>query len=106
MVDVRDHPSAKARKGFTTFVQMAAGDSEGFVAVDAAKLGSPAHRVRVFCTNLAPVAGIRERYEAYDREWSMDRKETQDCLDSGRMVNTARFNDPQVRGVLPHERRR
>jgi hypothetical protein len=26
----------------------------------------------------------------------MDRKEAQDCLDSGRMVNTARFNDPQV----------
>jgi hypothetical protein len=59
LVDARDHPSAKAHEGFTTFVQMAAGDSEGFVAVDAAKLGSPAHRVRVFYTNLAPVAGIR-----------------------------------------------
>jgi hypothetical protein len=101
MVDARDHPSAKAREGFTTFVQMAAGDSKGFVAVDAAKLGSPAHRVRVFCTNLAPVAGIRERYEAYDREWSMDRKEAQDCLDSGRMVNIARFNDPQVGAFYP-----
>jgi hypothetical protein len=93
MVDARNHPSAKAREGFATFVQMAIGDSEGFLAVDAAKLGSPAHRVRVFCTNLAPVKGIRERYAAYDREWAMDRKEAQDCLDSGRMVNTARFND-------------
>jgi hypothetical protein len=101
MVDARDHPSVKAREGFTTFVQTAAGDSEGFVAVDAAKLGSPAHRVRVFCTNLAPVTRIRERYKAYDREWSMDRKEAQDCLDSGRMVNTARFNDPQVGAFYP-----
>jgi hypothetical protein len=54
MVDARDHPSAKAREGFARFVQMAAGNSEGFVAVDGAKLGSPAHRVRVFCTNLVP----------------------------------------------------
>jgi hypothetical protein len=34
MVDARDHLSAKAREGFATFVQMASGDSEGFVAVD------------------------------------------------------------------------
>jgi site-specific DNA-cytosine methylase len=39
MVDARDHPNAKAREGFTTFVQMAADDRERFVAVDAAKLG-------------------------------------------------------------------
>jgi bisphosphoglycerate-independent phosphoglycerate mutase (AlkP superfamily) len=64
---------------------MAAGDGEGFVAVDAAKLGSPAHRVRVFCTNLAPVEGIRERYAAYDRDRAMGRKEAQGCLDLGWM---------------------
>jgi hypothetical protein len=83
-----------------TFVQMVAANSEGFMAVDAAKLGSLAHRVRVFCTNLAPVEGIRERYAAYDREWAMDRKKAHNCLDSGRMVNTARFNDPQ-NGAFP-----
>jgi hypothetical protein len=80
---------------------MATGDSEVFVTVDAAKLGSSAHRVRVFCTNLAPVEGIRERYGAYDREWSMNQKEAQDCLDSGRVVNTALFNDPQVGAFYP-----
>jgi hypothetical protein len=94
MVDARDHPSAKVREGFATFVQMVAGNSEGFVAVDAAKLGSLAHPVRVFCTNLVPVEGIRERNAVYDRVWAMDQKEAQDCLDLGRMVNTARFNDP------------
>jgi site-specific DNA-cytosine methylase len=67
MVDARNHPSAKAREGFATFVQMAAGDSDGIVAVDAAELDSPAYRVRVFCTKLALVKGIRERYAACNR---------------------------------------
>jgi hypothetical protein len=31
----------------------------------------------------------------------MDQKEAQNCLDLGRMVNTARFNDPQVGAVYP-----
>jgi hypothetical protein len=65
-------------------------------------LTRPTVTVRVLnCTNLAPVKGIRERYVVYDREWAMDRKEAQDCLDSGWMVNTARFNDPQIEAFFP-----
>jgi hypothetical protein len=31
----------------------------------------------------------------------MDRKEAQECLDSKWMVNTARFNDPQIGAFFP-----
>jgi hypothetical protein len=48
MVDARDHPSQDARDGFTIIDCMAGGASDTAMVVDAAKLGSAAHRVRAF----------------------------------------------------------
>jgi site-specific DNA-cytosine methylase len=48
MVDARDHPSQDARDGFTIIDRMAGGANDTAVVVDAAKLGSAAHRVRAF----------------------------------------------------------
>jgi hypothetical protein len=48
MVDARDHSSQDARDGFTIIDRMAGGGNDTAVVVDAAKLGSAAHRVRAF----------------------------------------------------------
>jgi hypothetical protein len=80
MVDARDHPSQDARDGFTVIDQMAGGAVDTAIVVNAAKLGSAAHRVGAFCTNAAPSRTLKQRYGQFDREWVNDRKEAQDIL--------------------------
>jgi site-specific DNA-cytosine methylase len=75
MVDSRDHPSQDARDGFTIIDRMAGGANDTAVVVHAAKLGSPAHRVRAFWTNAAPSRTLKQRYGQFDGEWVHDRKE-------------------------------
>jgi site-specific DNA-cytosine methylase len=54
MVDARNHPSQDARDGFTVIDQVAGGAVNTAIVVNAAKLGSAAHRVRAFWTIAAP----------------------------------------------------
>jgi site-specific DNA-cytosine methylase len=98
MVDSRDHPSQDTRNGFTIIDCMAGGADDTVVVVDAAKLGSPAHRVRAFWTNAAPSRTLKQRYGHFDQEWVHDRKEAQDILWNGRKVNTALADDPDITG--------
>ena len=98
MVDARDHPSQEARDGFTIIDRMAGGANDTAVVVDAAKLGSAAHRVRAFWTNAAPSRTLKQRYGQFDREWVHDRKEAQDILQNGRKVNLAPADDPDITG--------
>jgi site-specific DNA-cytosine methylase len=98
MVDARDHPSQDARDGFTIIVRMAGGTNDTAVVVDAAKLGSAAHRVRAFWNNAAPSMTLKQRYGQFDREWVHDRKEAQDILRNGRKVNLAPEDDPDITG--------
>jgi site-specific DNA-cytosine methylase len=96
MVDARDHPSQDARDGFTIIDRMAGGADDTAVVVDAAKLGSTAHRVRAFRTNAASSRILKQRYGHFDREWVHDRKEAQDILRNGRKVNLAPADDPDI----------
>jgi site-specific DNA-cytosine methylase len=98
MVDARDHPSQDARDGFTIIDRMAGGANDTAVVVDAAKLGSAAHRVRAFWTNAAPSRTLKQRYGQFDREGVHDRKEAQDILRNGRKVNLAPADDPDITG--------
>jgi hypothetical protein len=66
MVDSRDHSSQDARDGVTIIDRMAGGADDTAVVVDAAKLGSPAHRVRAFWTNAAPSRTLKQRYGHFD----------------------------------------
>jgi hypothetical protein len=68
MVDSRDHPSQDARDGFTIIKRMAGGADNTAVVVDAAKLGSPAQRVRAFWTNAARSRTLKQRYGQFKRE--------------------------------------
>jgi site-specific DNA-cytosine methylase len=96
MVDARDHPSQDARDGFTIIDRMAGGAIDTAVVVDAAKLGSAAHRVRAFWTNDAPSSILKQRYGQFDQEWVHDRKEAQDILRNGRKVNLAPADDRDI----------
>jgi site-specific DNA-cytosine methylase len=98
MVDARDHSSQDAEDGFTIIDRMAGGANDTGVVVDAAKLESPAHRVRAFWTNAAPSWTLKQRYGQFDREWVHDRKEAQDILRNGRKVNLAPADDPDITG--------
>jgi hypothetical protein len=77
---------------------MAGGANDTAVVVDAAKLGSPAHRVRAFWTNAAPSRTLKQRYGQFDRDWVHDRMEAQDILRNGRKVNMAPADDPDITG--------
>jgi hypothetical protein len=68
MVDARDHPSQDARDGFTFIDRVAGGGVDTAVVIDAAKLGSAAHRVRAFWTNSAPSRTLKQRYGQFERE--------------------------------------
>jgi hypothetical protein len=68
------------------------------LVIDAAKLGSAAHRVRAFWTNAAPSRTLKQRYAQFDREWVNDRKVAQDVLRNGRRANTASADDPNIKG--------
>jgi site-specific DNA-cytosine methylase len=94
MVDARDHPSQDAKVGFTIIDRVARGAVDTAVVINAAKLGSAAHRVRAFWTNAVPSRTLKQRYAQFDREWVNDRKEAQDVLRNGRRVNT----DPDIKG--------
>jgi site-specific DNA-cytosine methylase len=98
MVDARDNPSQDARDGFTVIDRVAGGAVDRAVVIDAAKLGSAAHRVRAFWTNAAPSKTLKQRYAQFDREWVNDCKEAQDVLHNGRRVNTAPADDPDIKG--------
>jgi site-specific DNA-cytosine methylase len=98
MVDASDHPSRDARDAFTIIDRVAGGGTDTALVLDAAKLGSAAHRVRAVWTNAAPPKVLRQRYAQFDREWVQDRKEAQDILHNGRRVNTAQADDPDIRG--------
>jgi site-specific DNA-cytosine methylase len=98
MVDAQDHPSQEARDGFTVIDRVAGGAVDTAVVINAAKLGSVAHRVRAFWTNAAPSRTLKQRYAQFDRTWVQDRKEAQDVLHNGRRVNTAQADDPDIRG--------
>jgi hypothetical protein len=75
MVVARDHPSQDARDGFTVINRVAGGAIDTDIVIDAAKLGSAAHRVRAFWTNAASSRTLKQRYTQFDREWVNDRKE-------------------------------
>jgi site-specific DNA-cytosine methylase len=92
MVDAQDHPSQDARDGFTIMDRMAGG------VVDAAKLGSPAHRVRAFWTDAPVSRTLKQPYGQFDREWVHDRKEAQDILRNGCKVNLAPADEPDITG--------
>jgi hypothetical protein len=96
--DARDHPSQDARDGFTVIDRVAGGAVDTAVVIDAAKLGSAAHRVRAFWTNAAPSRTLKQRYPQFDREWVNDRKEAEDVIRNGRRVNTAPADDPDIKG--------
>jgi site-specific DNA-cytosine methylase len=98
MVDARDHPSQDVRDGFTIIDRVAGGAVDTAIVIDAAKLGSAAHRVRAFWTNVAPSRTLKQRYAQFDREWVNDRKEAQDVLRRGRRVNTAPADDLDIKG--------
>jgi hypothetical protein len=66
------------------------------VVVDAAKLGSVAHRVRAFWIYAVPSRILKQRYGQFDREWVHDRKETQGIPRKGRKVNLAPADDPDI----------
>jgi hypothetical protein len=86
MVDARDHPSQDARDAFTIIDRVSGGATDTAVVLDAAKLGSAAHRVRAFWTKAAPPKVLRQRCAQFDREWVQDRKEAQDVLHNGRDI--------------------
>jgi hypothetical protein len=94
----RDHPSQDARNGFTIIDRVAGGAVYTAIVIEAAKLGSAAHRIRAFWTNAAPSRILKQRYAQFDREWVNDRKEAQDVLCNGRRVNTAPADDPDIKG--------
>jgi site-specific DNA-cytosine methylase len=98
MVDARDHPSQDARDGFSIIDRVAGEAVDMAIVINAAKLGSAAHRVRAFWTNAAPSRTLKQRYAQFDREWVNDRKEAQDVLRNGRRVNTAPSDDPDIKG--------
>jgi site-specific DNA-cytosine methylase len=98
MVDAQDHPSQEARDGFTIIDRVAGGAVETAVVIDAAKLGSAAHRVRAFWTNAAASRTLKQRYAQFDRTWVQNRKEAQDVIHNRRRVNTAQADDPDIRG--------
>jgi hypothetical protein len=98
MVNARDHPSQDAKDGFTIIDRMAGGPNDTAVVVDAAKLGSAAHRVRAFWTNAAPSRTLKQRYGQFNRDWVHDRREAQDIFRNGRKVNLAPADDPDITG--------
>ena len=69
------------------------------IRLDAAKLGSAAHRTRVFWTNAAKATDIQERYNQTDRQRLTDRLNAQDALDPNRNVQVAQRDDPAYPGV-------
>ena len=100
MVAAEDHPSRAARQAYEVMGQICAGHPDNWICIDAAAVGSPAHRVRVFGTNLAPPIEIQERYRRYSRDQANDRLEAQDVLDEGRVVQVSRTDDPRVEGLV------
>ena len=101
MVDASDHPSPPARWGFEQLDAICGGQPGQGVLIDAAKLGSAAHRVRTFWTNLAPGPLIQARYNEYDRGQAMNKVEARDVLEPFRTVQSALEDDPRVRGYFP-----
>jgi hypothetical protein len=102
MVDARDHPSQDARDGFTIIDRVTGGAIDTAVVIDAAKLGSAAHRVLPFWTNAAQSGTLKQRYAQFDREWVNDRKR-QDVLRNGRRVNMAPTRRSGHQGLLSDE---
>ena len=78
MVDASDHPSPPARWGFHQMELINGGYAGSGIRADAAKLGSAAHRTRVFWTNLAKATDIQERYRQMDRQRLTDRLTAQE----------------------------
>lgn len=101
MVDASDHPSPPARWRFEQVNAICGGSPGQGILIDAAKLGSAAHRVRTFWTNLAPGPLIQERYDGYERSWAMGRVEAGDVLEPFRTAQLALEDDPCVRGYFP-----
>ncbi|GAQ89453.1 hypothetical protein KFL_005250035 [Klebsormidium nitens] len=98
MVDASDHASPPARWGFQQMELISGGYAGSGIRLDAAKLGSAAHRTRVFWTNLARATDIQERYTQFDRDQVWDRLDAQDALDNFRAVQLAAQDDPAVPG--------
>lgn len=99
MVDASEHPNAPAREAYRLMEEYLGGPGS-WVKVDAAKTGSPAHRIRVFGTNLAPPQYLRDRYELLRREDFSDRREAQDVLGSGRQVQDLKKGEPDIPGIF------
>ena len=98
MVDAGDHASPAARWGFHQMELIAGGAAGSGVRIDAAKLGSAAHRTRVFWTNMAPAAYIQERYNNVNRDAIRNKLDASGALDRFRQVQLARVDDPAVPG--------
>ena len=93
MVHAADHQSAAARWAYRTMERFCGGiasevpgapEQRVWTVIDAAKLGSPAHRVRAFGTNLCPHSVLQREYEAQERpanNWDAQR-----VLNNGRKV--------------------
>lgn len=75
------------------------------IRLDAARLGSAAHRTRVFWTNLANAAEIQERYAGVKRDDIWDRVDAQHVLDRFRTVQLAQADDPAVPGYYSVNRK-
>ncbi|GAQ91225.1 hypothetical protein KFL_007470050 [Klebsormidium nitens] len=78
--------SPEARWAFELMGRVCCRGPERWVRIDAAKVGSPAHMVRVFGTNLAPPEELQARYRELQREWCNDKREAHDVLNTGRIV--------------------
>ena len=98
MVDASDHSSPPARWGFQQMELVNGGHAGSGIRVDAAKLGSAAHRTRVFWTNLAPAPEIQDRYKEVQRAQFLNTVEAQDVLDEFRIVQIAAQDDPAIPG--------
>ena len=99
MVDASDHPSPPARWGFQQMELISGGYAGSGIRTDAAKLGSAAHRTRVYWTNLARATDIQERYRQTDRQQITNRLDAQDSLDPSRTVQVATRDDPAYPGI-------
>ena len=98
MVDASDHTSPAARWGFHQMELIAGGAAGSGIRLDAAKLGSGAHRTRVFWTNMAPATAIQERYNIVNRDDIRGAIDATGALDRFRQVQLARTDDPAVPG--------
>jgi site-specific DNA-cytosine methylase len=100
MVDASDHASPPAQWGFQQMEAISGGYPGSGIRMDAAKVGSGAHRPRVFWTNLANGPAIQQDYNKFDRATTWDQQDAQGALDPFRTVQLSLRDDPAVPGYF------